>query len=138
MLGDQLEFLHIGRSAVRNGGAIVAAAGGHEGHVFFGPYAKLGEGRYSASIAIFPKPDAGREGTSRLVAEAAIGSDIVVQRQVELDGSSGSDPVMVELEFSSPDQLSIRGEGRPCEIRLWSDGKAAFEVRTVVLTATDR
>jgi hypothetical protein len=138
MLGEQVAFVTVSDKASRLGGAILAVAGTGDGHIFYGPYAKLPKGSFLATIVVDPAVSTNRRGLVRLVAEVAIGPEIVVQQEVEVEASGWHHSVQFQLAFSMPAEWSVHGEGRPCEVRLWSDGKAGFEVRSVTLSPASR
>jgi hypothetical protein len=138
LLGEQLGAVTVSDRAVRKEECIIAPVGRGDGHVFYGPYFRLPEGGYQANVVVAPIESGDRQGSVKLVAEAAIGPEILIQQEVQLEVATWSRPVLFELNFSVPAESSVRGEGLPCEVRLWSDGKASFEVRSVILSSTGR
>ncbi len=138
LLGNQLGAITAPERSIRENGTIVGLPGGGAGHVFFGPYIRLPAGGYQARVVV----EAGEASRSadpvKLVAEVALGPDIVVQQEVELTPAEWDRPVLFEMAFVVAEEWSVRGETRACEIRLWSNGNAGCRVRAVDLQTTSR
>ncbi len=133
ILGSQIDTVTISDKSRLEAGVVLSPSGLGEGHVFFGPYLRLPAGNYLASIEVTPTAPESPPGVARLVAEAALGAEIVVQQTLEIDSVEWDRPALFELAFEVPQAWSVRGEARPCEIRLWSNGAVAFEVRVITL-----
>jgi hypothetical protein len=133
LLGDQMAAVTVAERSIRDGNGITGLASQGEGHVFFGPYLRLPAGSYQAEIVVAPGSPRGPEAPVKLVAEAALGPDIVVQQVAELAPGTWDRPVLFDLPFYIPEEWSVRGQGRPCEIRLWSNGIADCRVQAIRL-----
>lgn len=133
VLGDQMQAVSITERTIRLDHALVSGAGQGEGHIFFGPYLKLPEGAYVAQVIVAPGAEPG-ESVIRLVAEVALGSDILIQQELRLDSFTWDRPALFELPFHVPAAWGIRGEARSCEIRLWTNGGMTCEVRSILVT----
>lgn len=136
LLGDQVAALRLPPGSVREGRTIRRLRGQGEGYVFYGPYIRIPTGAYQARIVVGPESPARSGEAVRLVAEVALGQDIVIQQQVDLAPGEWDRPVLFELEFVVTPEWSVTGEARTCEIRLWSSGKAEFYVLEVELYRT--
>lgn len=136
LLGDQIEALSLSERARREMGRIVSLPGKGEGHLFFGPFLRLPSGHYKADVQLKHLTMEQHRPTAKLVAEVGLGADIVVQKDVILNGSRRLPAtITIDLPFSVPRTGSTDASGPPCEIRLWSDGQAGVAVDTVTLCA---
>ena len=135
VMGDQMRAVSLAAQTELLPG-VLAVQGGHgEGHIFYGPYLRLLEGRYQARVVVTRGERA--HGGVRLVAEVVVGAEILIQQQVMLDAADWNLPVLFEMPFVITAEASIRGAALPCEIRLWSNGNAPCEVREITLELAD-
>jgi hypothetical protein len=133
LLGNQIDAVTTTTRSVRDARVIQGLPDRGEGHVFFGPYLRLPEGDYRAAVVVEPDTSTGQMGEVKLVAEIALGPDILVQQGIELALGEWDRPVLFEMDFAVPEEWSIRGHPRACEIRLWSSGGAGCIVRNASL-----
>lgn len=130
ILGDQLKTVSITERTIRRETALISGAGQGDGHIFFGPYLKLPASAYTARIIVAPAEEPG-EGVVHLVAEVALGPDILIQQELRLDAMAWDRPALFELPFA------VGETEKACEVRLWTNGGMGCEVRSITIARTE-
>ncbi len=122
-LGEQIGRLHVGAAGRRDAEGRIETRPGQEGHVFYGPYLTLPDGRYRATLQIEASPGTRSEVAARVLVEVAAGQAVLASRRLDRSGLKSG---VLTLEFGiSPEQAA---RDAALEIRLYSpaDFSATF------------
>ena len=122
-LGEQIGRLHVGAAGRRDAEGRIETWPGQEGHVFYGPYLTLPDGRYRATLQIEASPGTRSEVAARVLVEVAAGQAVLASRRLDRSGIKSG---VLSLEFGiSPEQAA---RDAALEIRLYSpaDFSATF------------
>lgn len=133
VIGDVTPALSLTERARRERQTIVGLSGHGAGHIFYGPYVRLPAGAFKAGIDI-AQVVAATGDPGRFTGEVCIGSEIVAQQEIKPGRSRRGTRHRLELPF----EVSQRDAdaGAPCEIRLWSEGKAEVIVSGVSIASS--
>jgi hypothetical protein len=127
LLGEQIDKLRLGNDARRESGLV--RAGNEAGHVVFGPFLRLSAGGYVTKVELSDiKPRAGAS-KPKIVVEAALGQDIVVQEVIDFASPGGK--ISTEMNFK------VNEGAGPWELRIWADGSIDFAIESCSLERDD-
>ncbi len=122
-LGEQIDRLHVGAAGHRDAAGGIETRPGQEGHVFYGPYLTLPDGRYRATLHFEASLATRSEVVAQVLVEVAAGAAVFASRRLDRGAVKSG---VLTLEFGiSPNEAA---RDAALEIRLYSpaDFSATF------------